>query len=187
MGEMADVEGDSKMKGLMIGRRYGTYGMEPVAPDDTTVFRVLVDDEKAGLKYDRAGGGQLWSKGLESILEFEDARLGIGVPYPVGAHNVHKVNATGFQDCVAPLEAVLLVTNNDVITLATLGKKWYICGVGKHCEVEGQKLVITVLPKVAFPTSSPQALAPTSSTKGIASLGAHMLTAVALVIMAFIT
>ncbi|KAF6158904.1 hypothetical protein GIB67_012321 [Kingdonia uniflora] len=30
--------------------------MEPVAPKDTNVLRFLIDDKKAGLKYDRAGG-----------------------------------------------------------------------------------------------------------------------------------
>ncbi|XP_012833606.1 PREDICTED: blue copper protein-like [Erythranthe guttata] len=32
---------------------------------------------------------------------------------------------------------------NDVIPLATPGKKWYICTVGEHCS-KGMKLVITV-------------------------------------------
>ncbi|KAF6144438.1 hypothetical protein GIB67_024665, partial [Kingdonia uniflora] len=76
---------------------------------------------------------------------------------------------------------------NDVITLATPRKKWYICGVGKHCEVGDHKLVITVLPEVTSPAPSPQSLTPTSSTKGITSPEAHMFAAVALVTMTFIT
>jgi hypothetical protein len=42
-----------------------------------------------------------------------------------------------------------------VITLAIPGKKWYICGVAKHCEVKNQKLVITVLPQTVSPAPSP--------------------------------
>ena len=75
--------------------------------------------------------------------------------YPNGAHNVLKVNGTGFQQCVAPLDSVPLTTGNDVITLATPGRKWYICGVGQHCEVGNQKLFINVLEQVSSPSSSP--------------------------------
>ncbi|EEF46461.1 hypothetical protein RCOM_1494350 [Ricinus communis] len=38
--------------------------------------------------------------------------------------------------------------------LATPGKKWYICGVGKHCEVGGQKLTITVQSEAPAPSPS---------------------------------
>ncbi|ESR51878.1 hypothetical protein CICLE_v10033540mg, partial [Citrus x clementina] len=38
------------------------------------------------------------------------------------------------------------VSESDTIVLETPGRKWYICGVGKHCENGGQKLVITVQP-----------------------------------------
>ncbi|KAL5580600.1 hypothetical protein UlMin_013042 [Ulmus minor] len=75
--------------------------------------------------------------------------------YPNGAHNVLKVNGTGFQQCVAPLNSVPLTTGNDVITLATPGRKWYICGVGQHCEVGNQKLFINVFERVSSPSSSP--------------------------------
>ncbi|KAJ4721288.1 blue copper protein-like [Melia azedarach] len=75
--------------------------------------------------------------------------------YPAGAHNVFKVNGTSFQNCEIPAsDNQALKTGNDIIVLATPGRKWYICGVGNHCEL-GQKLVITVLP--------PQAEAPAPS------------------------
>ncbi|CAL9029698.1 unnamed protein product [Prunus brigantina] len=77
--------------------------------------------------------------------------------YPKGAHTVLKVNGTGFQQCEAPLDSVPLTSGKDVINLATPGRKWYICGVGQHCEVGNQKLVITVLPSSSSsaPSSSP--------------------------------
>ncbi|KAF9615182.1 hypothetical protein IFM89_022284 [Coptis chinensis] len=84
--------------------------------------------------------------------------------YLGGAHNVHEVNGTGFQSCIFPAGSEAsskpLTTENDVITLATPGRKWYICSVGKHCEIGGQKLAITVLsgqwgPPAPAPSPSP--------------------------------
>ncbi|KAL6174588.1 hypothetical protein ACLB2K_051234 [Fragaria x ananassa] len=73
--------------------------------------------------------------------------------YPQGVHNVYKVNGTGFQKCAVPAGVMPLTSGNDVINLATPGRKWYICGVARHCSV-GQKLLITVMPSMA-PSPSP--------------------------------
>ncbi|KAF3448440.1 hypothetical protein FNV43_RR09153 [Rhamnella rubrinervis] len=83
-----------------------------------------------------------------------------------GAHNVLRVNGTGFQQCVAPAETQALRSGNDVITLETPGRKWYICGVSRHCAAANQKLFITVLPQVSSPASSP---APTPSPTSAAA------------------
>ena len=48
-----------------------------------------------------------------------------------------------------------LTSGSDVITLATPGKKWYICGVAEHCEAANQKLAITVLPQDGSDASLP--------------------------------
>ncbi|KAF8403443.1 hypothetical protein HHK36_011547 [Tetracentron sinense] len=77
--------------------------------------------------------------------------------YPVGGHNVFKVNGTGFKECIVPPANEALTTGNDVITLATPGNKWYICGVGKHCAYGGQKLSITVLVEWSAPAPAPLA------------------------------
>lgn len=64
--------------------------------------------------------------------------------YKTGAHNVLKVNGTDFQKCSSSnASAVPLTSGNDKITLATPGKKWYICEIADHCS-RGMKLVITV-------------------------------------------
>ncbi|KAK6158098.1 hypothetical protein DH2020_005412 [Rehmannia glutinosa] len=73
--------------------------------------------------------------------------------YAEGTHNVYKVNGTAFQQCTVPPPSEALTSGNDVITLATPGRKWYVCGVGKHC-VNGMKLVIIVYPVMA-PASAP--------------------------------
>lgn len=84
---------------------------------------------------------------------------------------MHKVNGTDFKKCSVPQGSDLpLTTGNDVLTLATPGRKWYLCDVGKHCE-NGQKLFITVQP--AAPSlarlsqaDQPQALPAYYSSKG---------------------
>ncbi|XP_055960430.1 blue copper protein-like [Mercurialis annua] len=79
--------------------------------------------------------------------------------YPVGFHNVFRVNGTGFQNCIIPPIEQALTSGNDTIALAAPGKKWYICGVAKHCENGGQKLAINVvnsqLPFFPAPTIAP--------------------------------
>ncbi|KAK6944185.1 Phytocyanin domain [Dillenia turbinata] len=65
--------------------------------------------------------------------------------YPVGKHNVFKVNGTGFHHCIIPPANEAFTTGNDIITVLTPGKKWYICGVGKHCAKLGMKLAIRVV------------------------------------------
>jgi hypothetical protein len=86
--------------------------------------------------------------------------------YPEGVHNVLKVNGTGFQECAAPAGTVALTTGKDVINLATPGRKWYICGVSKHCEVGPQKLFITVMPTSFAPSPSPITSAATTTVTG---------------------
>ncbi|KAL6327964.1 hypothetical protein AAG906_031308 [Vitis piasezkii] len=65
--------------------------------------------------------------------------------YTAGRLNVFKVNGTVFTNCTIPPPNEALTTGNDVITLATPGRKWYICGVNDHCANYGQKLAISVL------------------------------------------
>lgn len=82
----------------------------------------------------------------------------------MGKHNVFKVDGNGFQKCLVPTANESLASGYDVITLATPGKKWYICGVGKHCETGGMKLVIDVIPQSPAPISPPHFVpAPTPS------------------------
>jgi hypothetical protein len=66
-----------------------------------------------------------------------------------------KVNGIGFQQCMVLKGTEPLTSGNDVVTLLTHGRKWYICGVAKHCAVGNQKLVITVLPYAMSPVPSP--------------------------------
>ncbi|KAL8238792.1 hypothetical protein R6Q59_015359 [Mikania micrantha] len=71
--------------------------------------------------------------------------------YVSGSHNVVKVNGTGFQQCTTTSANGTLTSGRDVVTLQTPGRKWYICGVAKHCELRNMKLAITVLPQTMAP------------------------------------
>ncbi|XP_059461801.1 blue copper protein 1b-like [Corylus avellana] len=106
---------------------------------------VVGDDKGWTINFDY----QAWAKGKEfhvgDTLVFK---------YKEGVHKFLKVNGTGFQQCVAPLGIEVLISGNDVITLATLGRKRYICGVAKDCENGNQKLAITVLPQTVSPAPS---------------------------------
>ncbi|KAF5816180.1 putative Phytocyanin domain, cupredoxin [Helianthus annuus] len=82
--------------------------------------------------------------------------------YAAGVHNVAKVNGTGFQQCSTSASNGIMTSRRDVVPLQTPGRKWYICGVGKHCESRNMKLVITVLPQTWAPAPSPIA----TSTSG---------------------
>lgn len=60
---------------------------------------------------------------------------------------VRLSDASSFQECVKTTNGTQqpLTSGNDAITLATPGRKWYICGVSNHCESRNMKLAITVL------------------------------------------
>ncbi|XP_024996642.1 basic blue protein-like [Cynara cardunculus var. scolymus] len=82
--------------------------------------------------------------------------------YASGTHTVVKVNGTGFQQCIVSPAIGTLTSGQDVVPLQTPGRKWYICGVGKHCESKNMKLVITVLPLTMAPAPSPMATSASS-------------------------
>ncbi|MQL74621.1 hypothetical protein Taro_006981 [Colocasia esculenta] len=76
----------------------------------------------------------------------KDFRVGdtLAFVYTKGKHNVLNVTGDDFKNCTASSNSLLRDSGNDVITLKTEGKKWYICGVRDHCSKQ-QKLVIEVL------------------------------------------
>ncbi|KAL6005142.1 hypothetical protein ACLOJK_005704 [Asimina triloba] len=104
------------------------------------------------------GGGSGWDVGVDYQAWAAGKTFKVGdklvFHYPVGAHNVFKVNGTGFGECIIPPSNQALTSGNDTVALAIPGKKWYICGVGHHCH-DGQKLVITVESDVSPPTPAP--------------------------------
>lgn len=94
--------------------------------------------------------------GLETIFESFFLFFVIVVfKYNKDNHNVFKVNQTSFQNCIVPPPSQGLTSGHDVITLASPGKHWYICGFPTHCSDHSQKLVITVEAGVPAPAPAP--------------------------------
>ncbi|CAI9093863.1 OLC1v1029453C1 [Oldenlandia corymbosa var. corymbosa] len=122
-------------------------------------FATLVAPSMAKVHY--VGGARGWTLNFDYQTWASGQEFHVGddlvFRYPVGVHNVAKVNGTGFQTCTAPTDAAPLTSGYDVIRLAASGKKWYICSVGVHCAVGGMKLVIDVLPEgsAESPASAP--------------------------------
>ncbi|KAG4188606.1 hypothetical protein ERO13_A08G176800v2 [Gossypium hirsutum] len=124
----------------------------------------VVGDEKGwSLDFDY----QAWAAGKEF-------RVGdkLVFRYTPGVHNVVRVSGVEFQRCEAVNNTDPLTTGNDVITLLTPGRKWYICSLPRHCAAHNMKLNITVLSEVgslfAAPGPIPGSQTPSSSTRGSA-------------------
>ncbi|KAF6169796.1 hypothetical protein GIB67_034188 [Kingdonia uniflora] len=118
-----------------------------VLPQVTLATEYVVGDDSGWtINFDYA----TWAKDKEFYVGDK-----IVFKYPVGIHNVFKVTGSDFRDCVVPTVGNALTTGNDVVTLANPGNKWYICGVGKHCEAGGMKLAITVYPAQVWTVPAP--------------------------------
>ncbi|XP_010646917.2 blue copper protein 1a-like [Vitis vinifera] len=109
------------------------------------------------------GDDQGWTINFDYVAWAKDKVFHVGdklvFKYTAGRHNIFKVNDTAFTNCTIPPANEALTTGNDVITLATPGRKWYICGVNDHCANYGQKLAIIVLEAWVSPASAPSTLA----------------------------
>ncbi|KAI9173615.1 hypothetical protein LWI28_003945 [Acer negundo] len=122
------------------------------APSILAIEHIVGDDKGWTTNFDY----QTWAQGKEF-------RVGdkLVFNYPAGAHSVVRVgDAPSFQQCLKPDNVETLTSGSDVITLATPGKKWYICVVAEHCEAANQKLAITVLPQDGSDASSPSPNSP---------------------------
>ncbi|KAL9437840.1 hypothetical protein AB3S75_023666 [Citrus x aurantiifolia] len=65
--------------------------------------------------------------------------------YEEHVHSVMQVNSTAYEDCIKDPYISLFASGSDSVVLSEVGRSWYICGVGDHCE-NGQKLSINVAP-----------------------------------------
>lgn len=115
--------------------------------------------------------------------------IGIVFKYTAGKHNVAKVDGASFKSCIAPDENSPLTSGDDKITLASPGKKWYICTVGSHCASGGQKLVIEVVADAPAPApwqQTPTAPPTTNSAYTILSSAYHVFVSIIVAIAAII-
>ncbi|KAL6327932.1 hypothetical protein AAG906_031276 [Vitis piasezkii] len=122
------------------------------------IFAILLPAVAMATEF-TVGDDQGWTINFDYVAWAKDKVFHVGdklvFKYTAGRHNVFKVNGTAFTNCTIPPANEALTTGNDVITLATPGRKWYICGVNDHCANYGQKLAITVLEAWVSPASAP--------------------------------
>ncbi|KAG9452092.1 hypothetical protein H6P81_004996 [Aristolochia fimbriata] len=142
---------------------------------------------------DQAG----WRTGFDYTAWAEGKEFRVGdklvFNYPVGSHNVLRVDGDSFKNCTAPADVKPLETGNDIITLSSPGRKWYICGVGKHCQVGKMQLAITVQENLDFQLHDNMAPSPSvpggetpNSANGIKmSVAQFLMVAMAAVVMLF--
>ncbi|WKA02184.1 hypothetical protein VitviT2T_020402 [Vitis vinifera] len=133
------------------------------------IFAIVLPAMAMAIEF-TVGDDQGWTINFDYEAWAKDKVFHVGdklvFKYTAGRHNVFKVNGTAFTNYTIPPANEALTTGNDVITLATPGRKWYICGVNDHCANYGQKLAITVLEAWVSPASAlstPAATAPSTS------------------------
>ncbi|XP_072986525.1 blue copper protein 1a-like [Typha latifolia] len=90
--------------------------------------------------------------------EAKEFRVGdtILFSYASGAHNVIEVGGPDFRACNVPQPAAAnaLTSGNDVITLSSAGRRWFLCGKEGHCQ-KGQKVLIPIREALASPPPMP--------------------------------
>ncbi|XP_006360596.1 uclacyanin-2-like [Solanum tuberosum] len=83
------------------------------------------------------------------------------------SHSVLEVTKASFETCQITAPIAIYTGGMTVITLASVGKRYFICGTGGHCNVGGMKLEINTLPKATPPPPPPSkpATPPTPTPK----------------------
>ncbi|KAK4714223.1 hypothetical protein R3W88_020130 [Solanum pinnatisectum] len=81
------------------------------------------------------------------------------------SHSVLEVTKAGFETCQITAPIAIYTGGMTVITLASVGKRYFICGTGGHCNVGGMKLEINTLPKATPPPPAKPATPPTPTPK----------------------
>ncbi|XBJ18983.1 hypothetical protein VPH35_010031 [Triticum aestivum] len=66
--------------------------------------------------------------------------------YSAAVHNVVEVSKTGYDSCNGSSPISTFPTGNDVVPLATIGTRYFICGVSGHCNA-GMKVEVNVKSK----------------------------------------
>ena len=66
--------------------------------------------------------------------------------YSAAVHNVVEVSKTGYDSCNGSSPISTFPTGNDVVPLATVGTRYFICGVSGHCDA-GMKVEVNVKSK----------------------------------------
>ncbi|KAF6990863.1 hypothetical protein CFC21_008012 [Triticum aestivum] len=66
--------------------------------------------------------------------------------YSTTVHNVVEVRKAGYDACNSSSPIATFLTGNDVVPLAAIGTRYFICGVPGHC-IAGMKVQVNVKSK----------------------------------------
>ncbi|XBJ18994.1 hypothetical protein VPH35_010042 [Triticum aestivum] len=66
--------------------------------------------------------------------------------YSTTVHNVVEVRKAGYDACNSSSPIVMFLTGNDIVPLAAIGTRYFICGVPGHC-IAGMKVQVNVKSK----------------------------------------
>ncbi|XBJ18987.1 hypothetical protein VPH35_010035 [Triticum aestivum] len=83
----------------------------------------------------------LWASGTRFTIGDE-----LQFQYPTTMHNVVEVRKAGYDACNSSSPITTFLTGNDVIPLAAIGTRYFICGVPGHC-IAGMKVQVNVKSK----------------------------------------
>ncbi|XP_059283168.1 uclacyanin 1-like [Lycium ferocissimum] len=81
------------------------------------------------------------------------------------SHSVLEVTKAAFDSCEITSPIAIYTGGMTTITLASVGKRYFICGTGGHCTVGGMKLEINTLPKTFPPPPAKPATPPKTTPK----------------------
>ncbi|EMS56683.1 Blue copper protein [Triticum urartu] len=66
--------------------------------------------------------------------------------YSAAVHSMVEVSKTGYDSCNGSNPIATFPTGNDVVPLANVGTRYFICGVSGHCDA-GMKVEVNVKSK----------------------------------------
>ncbi|CAN6297494.1 unnamed protein product [Urochloa humidicola] len=114
------------------------------------------------------GDDQGWTLGFNYSAWAETKQFKVGdtlvFKYSEPSHTVVEVNGADFKSCNMPENSNVLTTGHDQVTLEEAGRRWFVCGVGEHCN-KGMKVKINVL-TAEEAASAPSATPPPPSSPG---------------------
>ncbi|XBJ26369.1 hypothetical protein VPH35_003807 [Triticum aestivum] len=95
-----------------------------------------------------------WNLQTNYTLWVSSTRFTIGdelqFQYSTTVHNVVEVRKAGYDACNSSSPIATFLTGNDVVPLAVIGTRYFICGVPGHCGA-GMKVQVNVKSKAVRP------------------------------------